>query len=318
MMEINLFDEILKAYSRVKKYIVKTQLINYQTLKSDSKVYLKLENSQHTGSFKLRGALNKILSLSEKEKEKGIISASTGNHALATAYALKLTKGKGEIYLPNEVAKTKLEKLKEYDIKLIHYGNDSAETEVEARRISQEEKKPFISPYNDYQVIAGQGTIGLEIYEELKTVDNVFVTVGGGGLISGIASYLKNVNPKIKIFGCQPENSAVMYHSLKEGKIIEMVSKPTISDGSAGGVEPGSKTFKIIQEKVDDFILVSEDDIKNSLRELYEDNELKVEGAAAVALAAYSKISSKISGDTVIVLCGGNIDSELFDTIINS
>lgn len=315
MEERDLFGEIQIAYERINKHVVKTELVEYQEV-GENKIFLKLENSQYTGSFKLRGALNKILSLSEQDRNKGVITASTGNHALATAYALKLTKGKGTIYLPNEVVRAKLDKLSTYDVNLVHFGNDSAETEVEARRVSETENLPFISPYNDYTIIAGQGTIGIEIMQDLSHVDHVFVTVGGGGLISGIASYLKGINPSITIHGCQPENSAVMYHSLKEGKIIEMESKPTISDGSAGGVESNSITFEIVQKNVDDFILVSEEEIKGSMIDLFTKNQLIVEGAAAVALAAFQKISTKISGTSVIIICGGNVDMDAFNSIV--
>ncbi|MHA2033031.1 MAG: threonine/serine dehydratase [Candidatus Kariarchaeaceae archaeon] len=314
MRHSDLFEEIRIAYDRIKEFIVKTPLEKYG--RNNHSIYLKLENSQYTGSFKLRGALNKILSLSNEDRYEGVIAASTGNHALATGYALKLIKSKGTIYLPKEVVEAKLEKLRKYDVNLIHYGNDSAETEVEARRISQEKNKPFISPYNDYQIIAGQGTIGYEIYDELQSVENVFVTVGGGGLISGIASYLKYINPNINIYACQPENSAVMYHSIKKGKIIDMESKPTLSDGSAGGIESNSITFELVKNYVDDFILVTEDEIKEALRELYVNSKLIVEGAAAVALAAYYKKSKTVSGDSVIVICGGNIDIELFNSIV--
>ncbi|MCE7736197.1 MAG: threonine/serine dehydratase [Candidatus Heimdallarchaeota archaeon] len=311
-----IIEEIKTAYDQIRALIVKTPLIKFENESNNNMVYLKLENSQHTGSFKLRGALNKILSLTENQKSKGVITASTGNHALATAYALKLTNGKGTIYLPNEVVKAKLDKLKEYDVSLVHFGDDSADTEGEARRISELEDLPFISPYNDYKIIAGQGTIGIEILEDVKQVDHVFVTVGGGGLISGIASYLKGVNPNIKIYGCQPINSAIMYHSLNEGKIIELESKPTLSDGSAGGIEMTSVTFELVQKFVDEFVLVTEDQIKTALVDLYKNNELIVEGAAAVALAAYQKISSSIDGTSVIIICGGNIDPDLFDSIV--
>lgn len=316
MDQFEIIEEIKTAYDQIRELIVKTPLIKFENESNNNLVYLKLENSQHTGSFKLRGALNKILSLSESEKTRGVITASTGNHALATAYALKLTKGKGTIYLPNEVVKAKLDKLKKYDVSLVQYGDDSAVTEGEARRVSKIDNLPFISPYNDYKIIAGQGTIGIEILEELKQIDHVFVTVGGGGLISGIASYLKGEIPDIKIYGCQPTNSAVMFHSINDGKIIEMESKPTLSDGSAGGIELTSVTFRLVQNLVDEFILVSEDEIKAAMVDLFEKNELIVEGAAGVALAAYQKISSEINGTSVIIICGGNIDTELFNSIV--
>ncbi|MFV2015131.1 MAG: pyridoxal-phosphate dependent enzyme, partial [Candidatus Heimdallarchaeota archaeon] len=261
---LEIIDEIKAANNRIREFVVKTPLVKFMGGLNDKPVYLKLENYQHTGSFKLRGALNKVLSLADGEKNQGVITASTGNHALATAYALKLTNGKGTIYLPKTVILAKLDKLQKYNVALVHFGNDSAETEVEARRVSEIENIPFISPYNDYKVIAGQGTIGIELLEDLKDIDNVFVTVGGGGLISGISCYLKSINPSIKIYACQPINSAVMYHSINEGKIVEMESKSTLSDGSAGGIEINSVTFELVQKFVDDFILVSEDEIKTA------------------------------------------------------
>ncbi len=314
-------DEVKKAYERISKYILKTPLVHSQRLSGDNfNVYLKLENLQYTGSFKLRGAFNKLLSLNEEKIKGPFVTASTGNHAAAIAYALDKLNLKGTIFLPENVPVLKTNKLKKFDTLLQYHGTDSVETEQYARKNAIENKNTYISPYNDLQVIAGQGTISHEVLTQLSNVDYIFVTIGGGGLISGISGYMKSLNPSTKIIGCLPENSPVMYESIKQGKIIEMESKPTLSEGSAGGIELDSITFEFVKQYVDDYILVTETEIKKQLMNTLKEDKLLIEGAAAVAVAAvekYDKINS-LNGNVVVILCGGNIGLDVIFKNIES
>ena len=300
-------EEISEASKRIRAYIRMTPLEYSPHLSSlgSGKVYLKLENFQVTGSFKIRGAFNKILSLSEEEKEKGVVTASTGNHGVAVAYALQKLKYKGIIFLPENASPAKLEDLKFYDVELRFHGKDCVETENYARRFASEKGMTYLPPYNDVKIVAGQGTVGVEIAEQIKNVDSVLVPVGGGGLVSGIALYLKSINPDIEIIGCQPLNSPVMYESIKAGKIVEMESKPTLSDGTAGGIEKGAITFEICQKYVDDFILVTEEEIKNAIRLVVEKHHMIVEGAAALSVASYLKEKERFMGKKVVLVLSG-------------
>jgi threonine dehydratase len=197
------------------------------------------------------------------------------------------------------------------------YGDDSGLTELYARDYAGQHGQVYISPYNDQQIIAGQGTIGVELARQLERIDAVFVTVGGGGLISGIAGYLKVTRPGIKVIGCLPENSPVMAESVKAGRIIEMESRPTLSDGSAGGIEPGAITFELCQKWVDDYMLVSEEEIKAAMRLVIESQHMLIEGAAGVAVAAYLKTAERFRAqNVVIVICGANISLETLKSIL--
>ncbi|MHA2250894.1 MAG: threonine/serine dehydratase [Candidatus Kariarchaeaceae archaeon] len=313
-------EEIQDAELRIRKCIRKTPLEYSRILSTGgrNKTYLKLENIQHTGSFKFRGAINKVMSLSDIERSQGIITASTGNHGMATAYALEITNGKGTIYLPKNVLQAKLQKLQQFNVPIEFYGFDSEETESQARIIAAEKNKIFISPYNDPKIIGGQGTIGVEILEQLEKVDHVFVTVGGGGLISGIAAWLKSKYPKIIVHGCLPQNSPVMSDSVKAGEIVSMPIKDTLSDGSAGGIEAGAITFPLCQQLVDEYILVTEDEIKKAIKLVFEHHRLIIEGAAGVAVSSYLKSKERVEGNVVIIICGGNIDTVKFLEIVSS
>jgi threonine dehydratase len=318
-----LFDvkqEVLEAEQRIRKYIRKTPLEYSPYLSKIGKcnVYLKLENYQHTGSFKARGALNKVLSLS-----KGLeaITASTGNHGLAVAYALKIIGESGTIYLPKTTTQTKIKALETYNVELVFHGSESMETEVFARGVAEKDPgKVFISPYNDPYIIGGQGTIGIELLNQLPEIDNVLASIGGGGLISGIAGYIKNIKPNTKVIGCLPENSPVMFESIKAGEIIDMEIKPSLSDGTAGGIEPNAITFPICQQYVDDYLIVNEKEIMTAIFLMLEQHHLIIEGAAGVTIAAFLKTidqSTRFEGENVIlIVCGSNIGIEALKGIM--
>ena len=213
---------------------------------------------------------NLMLSLSTKERALGVVVASSGNHGAAVAYLLDKLRVEGSIYLPENVSESKVDALRTYGAELSFRGKDVVETEWFARRIAKEKQIILIPPYNHPDIIAGQATIALELERQIQRMDAVLVPVGGGGLISGIAGYLKSLNRKIRIIGCQPQNSPVMFESLRAGQIIEMDSMPTISDGTAGGIEKDSITFELCQEYVDEFVILTEEEIMAAMTLMLE------------------------------------------------
>ncbi|MFC2164845.1 threonine/serine dehydratase [Acidobacteriota bacterium] len=303
----NLMKEAQEAEERIRPYIRETpaELSLYLGQEADCEVFLKLENLQITGSFKLRGAMNKVLSLSQEELEKGIITASSGNHAAAFAYLMKRFGLKGTIFLPKTASESKLESLRYYDVPLELHGHDCILAETAARNSAQESGQVFISPYNDPKIVGGQATIGIELLNQLDNVDVVFAPIGGGGLISGIAGFLKASNRKIAIIGCQPENSPVMYESIKAGHILDMESKPSISDGTAGGIEKKAITFAICRALVDEYVLLSEAEIKDAIRLVLKKHSMLIEGAAALSVAAFLKIKNRYKGQQVALIISG-------------
>ena len=304
------------SLDNIKNYIEKTPLKHSERLskETNSNIFLKLENLQKTGSFKARGALNKILNINSTEK---VVAASSGNHGAAVSYALSKKNMIGTIYVPKNVKKSKVKNIESFGSKVIKFGDDCLDAENEAIRLCKENNLTFVSPYNDYDIISGQGTIGVEILEQNSNIDTVFITVGGGGLISGISSYIKSINPDIKVIGCSPINSSIMINSIKEGKIINTESKDTLSDGSAGGVEEGSITFNMCKELIDDFCLVSEEEIALQIKNALNIDKMRIEGSPAVAIASAIKMKSHIENKNVaIIICGGNIGSDTLNKIL--
>ncbi|MHA1400650.1 MAG: threonine/serine dehydratase [Candidatus Heimdallarchaeaceae archaeon] len=301
-------EEVLDAEKRIREYIRKTPLeySPYLSKLSKGAVYLKLENTQLTNSFKIRGALNKLLFLKESDITNDFITASSGNHGVAFAYGLNMLNLEGTIYLPETASQSKIEVLREIGVDLKFYGTDYVETEAYVKRLAEHENKIYISPYNDYQIIGGQGTIALELEQQLEHIDSVFVPIGGGGLISGIAGYFKEAKKNIQIVGCQPSNSPVMYESIKAGKIIEMKSKPTLSDGTAGGIDPEAITFELCRKFVDDFVLTTEDEIKNSIRLIVQKHFMLVEGAGALSVASFIKKNKQFRDKSVVLILSGS------------
>lgn len=304
------------SLENIKHYIVKTPLTYSERLSNEinSNIFLKLENLQKTGSFKARGALNKILNINNS---KDVVAASSGNHGAAVSYALSKKNMHGTIYVPENVKKSKVKNIESYGSKVVKFGDDCLDAENEAIRVSKENNLTFVSPYNDLDIVSGQGTIGVEILNDNNEIDVVFITVGGGGLISGVGSYLKSINPSIKVIGCSPVNSSIMINSIKKGKIINTESKDTLSDGSAGGVEEGSITFDICNELIDDYCLVSEDEISLQIKNSLNIDKMLIEGSAAVAIASAIKMKSQlVDKNVVIVICGGNIGSDTLKKIL--
>jgi threonine dehydratase len=289
----------------------------YFSQETGAEVYLKLENFQYTGSFKLRGASNRLLTLTPTDRQKGCVAASSGNHGAAVAYAMQKLDTKGVIFVPEQTSSAKVAAIRSYGGDVRFFGNDGLDTEVHAREYAEKEGMRYLSPYNDAVVIAGQGTCGVEIVQQLPDVDAVYVAVGGGGLISGIASIVKTRNPEARIVGCQPEASAVMAKSVAAGRILDLPSGATLSDGTAGGIEAGSITFELCQNLVDEFILVSEEKIADAVRAYIDAQHQLIEGAAGVAIAAMLADANLQQGTkVVVVICGANISRESLKCII--
>ncbi len=314
-----LLPEILSAEERIRSHVLQTPLIHSMPLsaKTGADVYLKMESEQHTNSFKARGAMNKVLSLTGEELSRGVVTSSTGNHAQGVARACTIVGCPGTIYLPNGVDPSKIEAIKQYPVDLVFHDGNPLETELHARQQAAALGRIWISPYNDPQIIGGQGTIGIELSRQMTSIDDVFVTVGGGGLIGGIAVYLKAHSPDTRIIGCQPEQSAAMYHCVRAGRIVSTEHGETLSDGSAGDVEPGSITFPVCRDLVDDYILVSEEKIGEAIRFMVHAHHKIVEGAAGVAVAALLKQKDEFQGRTVaIVVCGANIAASTLSAVL--
>src|ERR1700730_1368130 len=276
-----------------------------------AQVYVKLENLQKSGSFKLRGAANKVLSLTADEAARGIVTSSSGNHGLGVATAAQYRGIDAEVFFSAQVSSKKHQWLQKLGARTRQVGDNPLGAELAARAAAADSGRTYISPYNDPFVVAGQGTIALELTRQVPHVDAVYVAVGGGGLISGIGSYLNGVSPQTEVVGCWPENSRVMYASLKVGRIIEFPEQSTLSESTAGGLEPGSITFALCQKVVHRHVLISESEILDAMR-WAQQREWSVEGAAGVAIAACFKDVFRNRGTTVaIVCCGGNLSPEV-------
>ncbi|HDL6509548.1 TPA: threonine/serine dehydratase [Yersinia enterocolitica] len=305
-----LFNAIKEAHQALRPQVRVTPLEYSPLLSQHSgcEIYLKCEHLQHTGSFKFRGASNKLRLLTDEQCQRGVITASTGNHGQAMALAGKLAGVKATIYAPEQAAAIKLEAIRALGGEVELIPGDALNAELAADSAAQQQGKIYISPYNDRQIIAGQGTCGMEMVEQQPDLDAVFVAVGGGGLISGIATVLKKLSDKTQIIGCWPANATSMYTSLENGKIQEVAEQETLSDGTAGGVEPGAITFALCQQLIDQKVLVSEQEIKNAMRLIAHTDRWMIEGAAGVALAAALKQAPLWQGKKVaVVLCGKNI-----------
>jgi threonine dehydratase len=310
---MTLAERVAAAEARIRPHIRETPLLRSPGLsaRTGAEIWLKLENLQITGSFKLRGALNKILLLSAEDKARGVVTASTGNHGAATAYAGRLAGVVPTVFVPHGAVPSKVERIKALGARVEFSGHDSADTERHARAESDRTGQVFVSPYNDWDVVAGQGTIGLELLRQCPGLDAAVIAVGGGGLIGGIAGYLKAVRASIEVIGCQPEASAVMAKSVAAGRILDLPSGPTLSDGTAGGVEDDTITFDLCREAVDRYDLVDEPAIEEGVRLAFLEEGLVVEGAAGLAVASALRQAPALVGRSIaVVLCGGNIGVE--------
>ena len=312
-------DAARNASDRISSLVRETPLDYSWRFSADTgaEVYFKLENLQYTGSFKLRGAANRLMTLQDEQKRAGCVAASSGNHGAAVAYAMRKLGIKGVIFVPEQTSTAKVDAIRSYGGDVRFFGEDGLDTELHARSHADEHGMFYLSPYNDPEIIAGQGTCGIEIQASLPQADTVYIAVGGGGLISGVASVLKSGNPAVRIIGCQPEASAVMAHSVEAGRIVDEPSQPTLSDGTAGGIEQDAITFGLCQRLVDEFVLVSEAEIAAAMRQFIDYEHQLIEGAAGVALAAMTKQKEALAGQKVVVLvCGGNVSRETLKSVL--
>ena len=311
--------DIVLAANRIAPHIRETPL-DYSPYFSEltgANVYMKLENLQHTCSFKLRGAFNKLLSLTPEERKTGCVTASSGNHGAAIAFAMQKLGITGVIFVPEQTSAAKVDAIKRAGGDVRFFGTDGLDTETHARAYAAEHQMTFVSPYNDEQIVAGQGSCGVEIAKQLSPVDAVFIAVGGGGLMSGVASFLKSVNPAIDVVSCQPAASAVMTESVKAGEILDLPSEATLSDGTAGGIEAGAITFDICRDVVDRYVVVDEEQIAEAMREFIDSHHMLLEGAAGVAIAGFRKVAEDYTDkNVVIVVCGGNISRDTLKKVI--
>lgn len=309
-------DKIYHAAFVLKNVARRTDLIYASKLSQDANVYLKTENLQVTGSFKLRGAYYKISQLSDEEKAKGIIACSAGNHAQGVAMAATENGIKSIICMPDGAPISKVEATKQLGAEVVLVKGAYDDASVRAGEIQKETGATFIHPFDDDEVIAGQGTIGLEILDQLDTVDAVVVPIGGGGLISGVAFAIKNLRPDVKVYGVQAAGSPSMYRSIGEGKSITLDEVSTFADGIAVK-HPGDITYEMVQKYVDKIVTVSEDEIATAVLALIEKQKLIAEGAGAVSVAAAMFNKLPVKGKNVVCLVsGGNIDVNILNRVI--
>ena len=305
-------DEIIAAAGRIAPFVRVTPL----EYSADTGAYLKLEHLQHTGSFKFRGASNKIALLTAEQAAAGVVTASNGNHGLGVAAASKARGIAAEVFVSSHVSPAKARRIEALGARLRSAGEDPLTAELTGRRAAAESGRVYISPYNDRDVMAGQGTIAVELVEQLPQIDAVFIAVGGGGLIGGIGSYLKAVSPQTEIVGCWPENSPVMLRSIEAGAIVEIDELPTLSESTAGGLEPESVTFDVCRRVIDRGVLVTEREILNAMRLILETEHWVVEGAAGVALAAFLREADQWrSKRAAVIVCGRNVSPQVLHAV---
>jgi len=317
-MKINLHD-IFLANRRIKDFIVKTPLSHSYSLSllSESEIWFKLENLQKTGSFKIRGALNKITLLNETEKKKGVITASAGNHAQGVALAAKHFGVLAKVVVPKDTPYTKKNSIKKLGAELIIHGANYDEAELHAYRLSEKLGMTFIHAFEDKDVICRQGTIGLECLLERPDFDIIVVPAGGGGLITGIAIDAKSINPNIKVIRIQSEASPPWYYSFKAKKLVDVTYKKSIADGLHGGI--GKENLKLALNYIDDFILVTEKEIEKAMSWLATEYHYMVEGSGAVGIAAILNEKIDVKNKKVLnVISGGNVDAKVLANIITS
>lgn len=310
---------VQEAIDRCKEHLSPTPLEYslYLSQEIEGEVWLKLDSMQRTSSFKFRGAVNKILSLTEAELDKGVVTASTGNYALAVAEAMKIRGRRATIYVARDIEPGRLELLRAHGLDLVVHGDGAWDAEKEARRVGEEEDRTYVSPYNDPMVMGGQGTCGYEISRQLPDVEAALFAVGGGGLVGGSAGWLKSHNPDVQVFGVSPENSPVMYESVRRNEMVEMEILPTLADTCAGNIDLDTITLDPCQRYVEEIFLLTEAEIEAAIRLLFEQHRLVVEGSGALSVGGLLKRRERFRGKRVVAtVCGRNINLETFKRII--
>ena len=310
-------EAFIKAKEKLSKVLLETHLIYSPIFSKESgnKVFIKPENLQKTGSFKIRGAYNKISNLTDAEKKRGVIASSAGNHAQGVAYGAKESGIKAVIVMPKSTPLIKVESTKQYGAEVILYGDVYDDAYKKAKELEEKEGYVFVHPFNDEDVLDGQGTIALEILEELPETDIILVPIGGGGLISGIACAAKILKPEIKIIGVEPEGAASAYEAIKENKVVELKEANTIADGTAVK-KIGDLNFEYIKKYVDEIITVSDYELMEAFLLLVEKHKIIAENSGILSVAATKKIKEK-NKKVVSVISGGNIDVLMISSMIN-
>lgn len=313
MMTLDKFEE---ASERVKEVILPTNLIysEYYSAETGAKVYFKPENMQYTGAYKVRGAYYKISTLSDEERKKGLITASAGNHAQGVAYAAKLFGVKAVIVMPTTTPLIKVNRTKSYGAEVVLHGNVYDDACSHALKLAEEQGYTFVHPFDDEVVATGQGSIAMEIFKELPTVDIILVPVGGGGLACGVSTLAKLLNPNIKVIGVEPAGANCMQESLKQGKVVSLPGVNTIADGTAVKT-PGSNIFPYIQKNLDDIITVDDHDLIVNFLDMMENHKMVVENSGLLTVAALKKMN--IQGKKVVsILSGGNMDVITISSVV--
>lgn len=313
MMTLEKFEE---ASELVKKVTNSTKLVysDYLSEQSGGKVYLKPENMQHTGAYKIRGAYYKISTLSDEERGRGLITASAGNHAQGVAFAAKKFGCKAVIVMPTVTPLIKVNRTKSYGAEVILHGDVYDDAYAYACELAEKEGYTFVHPFNDIDVATGQGTIAMEIVQELPTVDYILVPIGGGGLVSGVATLAKMLNPKIKVIGVEPAEAASMKAALAAGEVVQLESANTIADGTAVKAV-GDKILPFVKENVDDVLLVEDDELIGAFLDMVENHKIIVENSGLLSVAALKQLDCK-GKKVVCVLSGGNMDVITMSSIV--
>lgn len=313
MMTLEKFEE---ASELVKKVTNSTKLVysDYLSEQSGGKVYLKPENMQHTGAYKIRGAYYKISTLSDEERGRGLITASAGNHAQGVAFAAKKFGCKAVIVMPTVTPLIKVNRTKSYGAEVILHGDIYDDAYAYACELAEKEGYTFVHPFNDIDVATGQGTIAMEIVQELPTVDYILVPIGGGGLVSGVATLAKMLNPKIKVIGVEPAEAASMKAALAAGEVVQLESANTIADGTAVKAV-GDKILPFVKENVDDVLLVEDDELIGAFLDMVENHKMIVENSGLLSVAALKQLDCK-GKKVVCVLSGGNMDVITMSSIV--
>ena len=307
----------VQARARIRDHVYQTPLIPARKagVATDARVLFKAENFQLTGSFKIRGAMSKI---SAQPKGGKLITASSGNHGIGAAHASRALSQNLTVVLPETVVPAKLEKIRSYGVEVILHGNETGLAEQHAQRLATTKGYEYVSPYNDGLIVAGQGTIGLELLEQHEQIDNVFISMGGGGLISGVASVLKAFSPRTRVFGIAATNSKALADSMVAGRILKTEHLDTLADAVSGGVDEDSITLGLAMAAVDELVECGESEIATALRTIAFEENMIVEGSAALALAGFDKVADRLAGQTsVVLLCGANYDRKTVFDVIN-
>ena len=313
MLTLDKFEE---ASEKVKEVTTETKLVysDYFSQQTGNKVYLKPENMQFTGAYKVRGAYYKISTLTEEERQRGLITASAGNHAQGVAYAAKRYGAKATIVMPTTTPLIKVNRTKSYGAEVVLYGDVYDEACAKAYELAEEHGYTFIHPFDDPAVATGQGTIAMEIFQELPLVEYILVPIGGGGLATGVSTLAKLLNPKIKVIGVEPAGANCMQESLKTGEVVTLPQVNTIADGTAVKT-PGSKIFPYIQENLDDIITVHDDELIVAFLDMVENHKMIVENSGLLTVAALKHLSVK-DKRVVSILSGGNMDVITMSSVV--